>query len=129
MTLYGVISSIWPIFMIINSLCKFDYDNYCFLSIPEDRKKSSIHIIQIGEQVLFQGEPFHCTAHQCTPLWGKFMECSIFNPALPLLVKHPVIGQLQKAPNFLAFHWSPHGSLVSIGQHFVTTRVETNSFL
>ena len=26
----------------------------------------------------------------------------------------------QKAPNFSAFHWSPHGSLVSIGQHFVT---------
>ena len=25
--------------------------------------------------------------------------------------------------NFLAFHWSPHGSLVSIGQHFITTRV------
>ena len=23
----------------------------------------------------------------------------------------------------LAFHWSPHGSLVSTGQHFVTTRV------
>ena len=22
-----------------------------------------------------------------------------------------------------AFHWSPHSSLVSIGQHFVTTRV------
>ena len=31
----------------------------------------------------------------------------------------PVIGQRQKAPNFSAFH----GSLVSIGQHFVTTRV------
>ena len=29
----------------------------------------------------------------------------------------------QKAPNFSAFHWSPHGSLVSIGQHFVNTRV------
>ena len=29
----------------------------------------------------------------------------------------------QKAPNFSAFHWSSHGSLVSIGQHFVTTRV------
>ena len=28
-----------------------------------------------------------------------------------------------KAPNFWAFHWSPHGSLVSIGQHFLTTRV------
>ena len=25
----------------------------------------------------------------------------------------------KKAPNFSAFHWSPHGSLVSIGQHFV----------
>ena len=28
-----------------------------------------------------------------------------------------------KAPNFLAFHWSPHSSLVSIGQNFITTRV------
>ena len=28
-----------------------------------------------------------------------------------------------KNPNFSAFHWSPHGSLVSIGQNFVTTRV------
>ena len=38
-------------------------------------------------------------------------------------MKHLVIGQRQKAPNFSAFHWSPHGSLVSIGQHFVATRV------
>ena len=36
---------------------------------------------------------------------------------------HLVIGQRRKAPNFSAFHWSLHGSLVSIGQHFVTTRV------
>ena len=28
-----------------------------------------------------------------------------------------------KTPNFSAFHWSPHGSLVSIGQNFVTKRV------
>ena len=28
-----------------------------------------------------------------------------------------------KPPNFSAFRWSPHGSLVSIGQNFVTTRV------
>ena len=28
-----------------------------------------------------------------------------------------------KAPDFSAFHWSPHGSLVSIGQHFVIIRV------
>ena len=51
------------------------------------------------------------------------MECSINNPALLLLMKHLVVGQRYKAPNFSAFHWSPHGSLVSIGQTFVTTRV------
>ena len=62
-------------------------------------------------------------AHQCLPLRRKFMECSIIKPALLLLMKHLVISQRQKAPNFLAFHWSPEGSLVSIGQHFVTTRV------
>ena len=44
----------------------------------------------------------------------------IYNPALSLLMKHLVIVQRQKAPNF---HWSPHGSLVSIGQHVVATRV------
>ena len=47
------------------------------------------------------------------------MECATVNPALSLLMKHLVIGQRQKAPYFPAFHWSPYGSLVSIGQHFV----------
>ena len=51
------------------------------------------------------------------------MECSINNPALSLLIKHLVIGQRLKTPNFSAFHLSPCGSLVSIGQHFVATRV------
>ena len=51
------------------------------------------------------------------------MECSINNPALSLLMKRLVIGQRIKTPNFSAFHWSPRGSLVSIGQHFVATRV------
>ena len=50
------------------------------------------------------------------------MERSIISPALSLLMKHLVIGQRQKAPHFSAFHWSPYGSLVSIGQQFVTTR-------
>ena len=36
---------------------------------------------------------------------------------------HLVIGQRQKAPNFSAFHWSPHGCLITIGQHIVTMRV------
>ena len=51
------------------------------------------------------------------------MECSIYNPAPSLLMKHLVIGQRQRAPNFSAFHWSPHSSLVSIGQHFVTMNI------
>ena len=51
------------------------------------------------------------------------MECSIIHPALSLLIKHLVIGQRQKAPNFSAFQWSPHGSLVSTGQHFLTMKV------
>ena len=51
------------------------------------------------------------------------MECSINNPALLLLMKHLVIGQRLKIPNFSAFHWSPRGSLDSIGQYFIATRV------
>ena len=54
---------------------------------------------------------------------AKFMECYIIKRAQSLLMKHLVIGQRQKAPEFSAFHWSPRGNLVSIGQHFVTTRV------
>ena len=50
------------------------------------------------------------------------MDCSIINPALSLLMKHLVIGQRQKAPNFSAFHWPLHGSLVFIGQHIISTR-------
>ena len=38
-------------------------------------------------------------------------------------MRHLVIGQRQKAPNFSAFHWSPHGCLITIGQHIVTMRV------
>ena len=51
------------------------------------------------------------------------MECSIISPFLLLLMKHLAIAQCQKAPNFSAFHRSPHGSLGSIGQHFLTTKV------
>ena len=51
------------------------------------------------------------------------MECFLFNSALSISMKHLVIGQRLKAPNFSVFHWSPHGSLYSIGQRFVTTRV------
>ena len=55
-----------------------------------------------------------CTARQCSPLRRKFMECSINSPALSLLMKHLLIGQRLKTPNFSAFHWSPRGSLVRV---------------
>ena len=58
------------------------------------------------------------------PRYGEnLQECCIINPVLSLLMKHLVIGQHQKAPNFSAFHWLLLGSLVSTGQHFVTTKV------
>ena len=72
---------------------------------------------------LITSSNIYCTARQCSPLRRKFIRCSINNPALTLLMKHLVIGQRQKAPNFSAFHWSPHSCLITIGQHFVTTRV------
>ena len=65
----------------------------------------------------------NCAARQCSLLRRKFMECYIIKPAQSLLMKHLVIGQHQNAPDFSAFHWSPRGILVSIGQHFVITRV------
>ena len=54
---------------------------------------------------------------------AKIYGVSIISPAQSLSMKHLVIGQRQKAPNFSDFYWSPHGSFVSIGQHSVTTRV------
>ena len=38
-------------------------------------------------------------------------------------IKHLVFGQLLKTPNFSAFHRSPRGSMVPVGQHFVAKRV------
>ena len=55
---------------------------------------------------------------------AKIYGVSIINPALSLLMWHLVIGQRNnKAPDFSAFHWPPHGSLIFIGQHFITTMV------
>ena len=55
------------------------------------------------------------------------MECSIIHPVLSLLMKHLFIGQHQKAPNFSAFHWLPHGSLVSaVHSHKGSTFTESS---
>ena len=66
----------------------------------------------------------NCTARDCCLSdKAKFTVWSIIKLVVSLLMRHLVIGQRQKAPNFSAFHWSPHGCLITIGQHFVTTRV------
>ena len=54
---------------------------------------------------LYLPKKVNCTARQCSPLRRKFMECSINNLALLLLMKHLVIGQPLRTPNFSAFHW------------------------
>ena len=82
--------------------------------------------------------------HRCEN-WNKTTTTSM--PALPLhgpsmfAIKVKIYGVLYKqsssiafdetssywsapkTPNFSAFRWSPRGSLVSIGQHFIATRV------
>ena len=59
---------------------------------------------------------------------AKFMECYIIKQAQSFLMKHLVIGQCQKAPDFSAFHWSPRSNLVSIGQHFAFRNHEGSTF-
>ena len=66
---------------------------------------------------------WNCTARQCSPIRRKIMGCPIINPAVLLLMKHLVIGQRQKAPNFLGFSLVTSRSLASIGRHFATTSV------
>ena len=70
----------------------------------------------------------YCTARQCSLLRRKFMECSIISPAQSLLMKDLVIGQRQKKnkkkkKNSLLSIGHYMTTMVSIGQHFVTTRV------
>ena len=84
-------------------------------------------VLMVGHKICFDGEygllSLYCTARQRSPLRRKFVECSIISPALSLLMTYLVTGQHQKAPYFSAIHWTPHGSLVSIGHRFITTRV------
>ena len=90
---------------------------------PTEPMLSENYTVYCSDILAQLGQSVNCTARQCSPLRRKFMECTKISPAPSLLMKHVVIGHRQKAPNFSAFHWSPYGSLVSIGQHFVTTRV------
>ena len=94
-----------------------------FRILRRNRKRLQVKLTQKKGLSVKDLNVSHCTARQSSPLRRKFMECCINNPVLSLLMKHLVIGQRLKPLNFSAFHWSPHGSLVSIGQHFVATRV------
>ena len=103
------------------SLYKSAYRNY--LKYLSPFTNYSINLKKRPGCVAFYKKGRYCTDRQCSPLRREFMECSINGSALSLLMKQLVIGQRLKTHNFSAFHWSPRGSLVSIGQHFVATRV------
>ena len=49
--------------------------------------------------------------------------CSIIKLATIAFGETSSYWSAPKCFNFSAFHWSPHGCLITIGQHFVTTRV------
>ena len=107
------------------SILKMMNNNILTTETPFDSSRG-VEDVEYFQRDIITGLLFccrYCTARQCSPLRRKFLECSINSPAVSLLIKHLVIGQRLKTPNFSAFHWSPHACLVSIGQHFVTRRV------
>ena len=58
--------------------------------------RSSGNIIAVLRSIALQKNldlAVNCMALQCLPLRQKFMECSVINPALSLLMKHLDIGQ------------------------------------
>ena len=85
-------------------------------------------------------------AKECSAMWKLAKRLLLHDPSM-LVVKAKIYGVLYnlsscisfdetssywsvpKAPDFSVFHWSPHGSLISIGQHFVTTRVREKNFI
>ena len=54
---------------------------------------------------------------------AKFTVCSIIQLATIAFDETSSYWSAPKSSYFLGFHWSPHGCLITIGQHFVTTRV------
>ena len=49
--------------------------------------------------------------------------CSIIKLATIAFDETSSYWSAPKSSQYLGFHWSPHGCLLTIGQHFVTTRV------
>ena len=54
---------------------------------------------------------------------AKSVVCSIISLALSFMIRHLVIGQLQKNAKFSAFQWSTSRSQTFIGQLLGTSRV------
>ena len=67
------------------TLCRLGNNVECSLGILLMQNISS------GDRIFIHF--LYCTAHQYSPLRRNFMECSINNLALSLLMKHLVIGQ------------------------------------
>ena len=102
-------------------LCLFSPNNIIFRK--EIHPISKGHLIQRSKQEFMEVNTLHSRSMFAikAKIYGELYKQS--SSALTLLMKYLVIGQRLNTPNFSAFHGSPRGSLVSIGQHFVATRV------
>ena len=111
----GVLDEIWDLIDAVSEdFTTHSYSVCTFMHSDQNLRSNNSSMVPINFYI------GNCTARQCSPMRRKSMECSLFNPVLR---KHLVIGQRQKASNFSAFHWSTRRSLDSTGQHIVTTRV------
>ena len=66
----------------------------------------------------------HCTARDCCLIRQNLHTmCCISKLPTIAFDETSSYWSAPKSSLFLGFHWSPHGCLITIGQHFVTTRV------
>ena len=77
----------------------------------------SSHLINIRK---IQSIAYDCTARQCLPLRQNLW--SVYNQSR-FIPSDETFMSASKSSYFLGFHWSQHSNLVSVGQHFVTTRI------
>ena len=65
----------------------------------------------------------YCTTRDCCLIKVKFTVCSIIKLATIAFDETSSYLSAPKTVNFSTFNWSPDGCLITIGKHFVTTRV------
>ena len=95
-------------------LCNYRFYKYMYKQSTSNISNTDISKNSLISKNTVKTSVLYCTARQCSPLQRSFLEW-------PNNIQ--LIGQSLKTLNFSAFHLSPRGCLVPIGQHFVATRV------